>query len=85
MMRQILRQTSKLCALLGDLIVSGAGCFIFTSGFRQVAMEEEESDTKPPMPVGASSPGRLAGLAAAIFLLLFVTSEAVAAVVALQR
>jgi len=85
MMRQIHPQISKLGALIEYLIVSVSGCFVFTRGFRLVAMDAGESEAKSPMHVDASPSKRLTGIAAAIFLLLFVTSEAVAAVIALRR
>jgi hypothetical protein len=85
MMSHFLRRISKLGMFMGNLVASGAGCLVFTSGFRLVAMCEENSDSDSSTHTGGGSAGRLAGVAAAIFLLLFITSEAVAAVAALQR
>ena len=84
-MSHFLRGVSRLGALIGFAIASGAGCFVFTSGFRSVAMGEERTDAKSPSHIAGRSTSRFAEIGAAIFLLLFVTSEAVAAVVALRR
>lgn len=85
MMSKILRRLSKLSALIEYLVASGTGSFAFTSGRRLVAMDEEGSDAKPSMPVGGRPSRGLSGIVAAIFLLLFVASEAVAAVAAFRR
>jgi hypothetical protein len=85
MMSKILRRLSKLGTLMGYLVASGTGSFAFTNGHRLVAMNEEGSDRKPSMSVGGRPSGGLSGIVAAIFLLLFVVSEAVAAVAALRR
>jgi hypothetical protein len=48
-------------------------------------MDEEDSDTESPVHGKGTSPKLLAGIGAAIFLLVFIASEALAAVVALRR
>jgi hypothetical protein len=85
MKSHILHRISKLGPILGDLAASATGCFVFTRGFRLVAMDERGSDTGSPMRVVGTSPKLLAGIGAAIFLIAFVTSEALATVVALRH
>lgn len=85
MMSHIRRGISRLGTHVGYLIASGTGSFVFTNGFRLVARDDEESDTESPANVNGKSQRRMAGIGAAIFLLIFVTSEALAAVVALRR
>jgi hypothetical protein len=66
-----------------DLCVSSVGCFVFTSGFRSFAMGKERSETGAS--IRAVSPARkpLAGIIAALLLLGFVTTEALATIQAL--
>jgi len=46
MMNHILHNISKFGMAMGYLIVTGAGCFVFTSGFRAVAGNETGLDTE---------------------------------------
>jgi hypothetical protein len=48
-------------------------------------MDEEESDTEPPMHGKVWSPKLLVGIGAAIFLLAFIASQALPAVLTLRR
>lgn len=84
-MSHLLRRISAFGMFVGNLALSGVGGFAFTDGFRLVAMSADVSEQESGIRVGGRSTRRVAGIAAAIFLLLFVTSEAVAAVVALRR
>ena len=85
MMSHILRRNSKLGMLVGYLAALGARCFVFSSGFRLAAMDAEGSDTMSPVTTDRGTPRRLAGVAAAIFLLAFVASEALATIAALRH
>jgi hypothetical protein len=85
MMNRFLRSISRLGPVMGDLVASAAGCFVFTRGFRLVAMGEEESGTESPVHGKVRSPKLLAGIGAAIFLLFFIASETLATVVALRH
>jgi hypothetical protein len=73
----------KLGPLMRDLFVSAAGCFAFTRCFRLIAIGKEGSDTGPYIHVVGRSRKPLAGIGAALFLLAFVASEALAAIRAL--
>lgn len=84
-MNHILRRIATLGPVMGDLVASAAGCFVFSRGFRLVAMDEEDSDTESSVHGEGRSPRLLAGIGAAIFLLVFIAGEALAAVVALRR
>lgn len=84
-MSHIRRGISRLGMHIGYLIATCTGSFVFTNGFSLVARDEEGSDTESPANVDGKSQIRMAGIGAAIFLLIFVTSEALAAVVALRR
>ena len=85
MMNCSVRRTLNLGSLMWDLCVSSVGCFVFTSAFRSFAMDKEGSETDPSM--RAVGPGRktLAGIGAALFLLAFVTTEAMATIRALAH
>jgi lipid-binding SYLF domain-containing protein len=85
MMSHVLRRLSKLGPIMGNLVASATGCFVFTPGFRLVAMDEEGSDSESPVRVYGKSPGLSAGISAAIFLMVFITSEALATIVAHRR
>ncbi len=84
-MSHFLRRVSRLGRLVGYLAALGAGCFVFTSGLRFVATDAEGSDTMPPVTIDRRSPRRPAGIAAAVFLLAFVASEALATIAALRH
>jgi len=84
-MSSLVRRVSKLGPLMGDLVVSAAGCFAFMRGFRLVAMDKEESDAGAAPRADGRSPKLLAGIGAALFLLAFVASEALATIGALRH
>ena len=84
-MSRFVRRASKLGPLMGDLVVSATGCFVFMRGFRLVATEEKGSGTGSSMPINRRSPTPLAGIGAELFLLAFVASEAMAAIAALRH
>jgi hypothetical protein len=75
----------KLGQLSRDLFVSAAGSFAFTRRFRPVAIGKEGSDTGSSICFAVRSRKPLAGIGAALFLLAFVTSEALAAIRTLSR
>jgi hypothetical protein len=75
----------KLGPLSRDLFVSAAGSFAFTRCFRLIAKGKKGSDTGSSICVACRSRKPLAGIGAALFLLAFVTSEALAAIRTLGR
>jgi hypothetical protein len=85
MMSNILRSISKLGPIMGSLVASVTGCFEFTPGFQLVAVDEEGSQTPSPMRANDTSKAHSVGIGAAIFLMVFITSEALATIVALRR
>jgi hypothetical protein len=85
MMSRFLRRISKLGLFLSDLIASATGCFVFTRGFRFVALNEEESHSTSPIRHNDGPPKSLAGIGAALLLVAFASSEALATVLALRR
>ena len=66
-MSNILRRFSKLGPNVGNLAASATGCFIFTPGFRLVAMKEEGSEMQTPTRADDGSPGLSTGIGAAVF------------------
>jgi hypothetical protein len=46
MMCSHIRRILKLGLLMGDMVVSAAGCFVFMRGFRVVAMGQERPDAR---------------------------------------
>jgi hypothetical protein len=74
------RRVSEPGSFMGDLVLSAAGCFVFMRGFRLVAMRNEGSDTGSSMRAAGRSTKPLAGIGAALFLLAFVASEALATI-----
>lgn len=85
MMKQFARCILKLGPLMGDLAVSAAGCFVFTRGFRLVAMDKEGPDAETSVSPADTPHKSLAGIGAGLFLLAFVASEALAAIGALRH
>ena len=85
MISHILGRISKLGPIMGNLVTSAVGCFIFTPGFRLVAMDDEGSDRELPMQADDRSPGVSIGIGAAIFLMIFIASEALATIAALRH
>jgi hypothetical protein len=63
-----------------DLCVSSVGCFVFTSGFRSFAMGKEGSETGASIRAVGPVHKPLAGIGAALFLLGFITTEALATI-----
>ncbi len=84
-MSNYIRRISKLGLLIGDMVVSAAGGFVFMRGFRVVAMGQEGPDTRSSMRAVGRYTKPLAGIGAALFLLAFVASEAAATVLALRH
>ena len=84
-MSSLVRRVSKLGPLMEDLVLSAAGCFAFMRGFRLVAMGKEESDAGASLRADGRSPKSLAGIGAALFLLAFVASEALATIGAFRH
>jgi len=70
---------------MGDVLVSAYGCFALMRGFRLVAIEKNHSDKAESVRAAGTPREQVAGIGAALFLLAFVASEAVATVVALRR
>jgi hypothetical protein len=75
----------KLGPLSRDLFVSAAGSLAFTRRFRPIAIGKEGSDTGSSIYFAGRFRKPLAGIGAALFFLVFVTSEALAAMRALGR
>jgi hypothetical protein len=85
MMSRLIRRILKIGPFIADVVMSGAGCFVFTRGFRVAAMGQERPDTRSSMRAGGKSTTPLEGIGAALFLLAFVASEAAATIVAFRR
>jgi hypothetical protein len=76
MMNRFVRRVLELGSQMSRLLASAAGCFVFARGFRLVAMGEERSVPVTSNSVDGAPLRPLAGIDAALFLLAFVTSEA---------
>lgn len=74
MIRSILHPISKSGLFVSNLIASATGCFVFSRGFRSVAMSGERSCSPLPMRDNVGHSKSMAGI-----------SEAVATVLALRR
>jgi hypothetical protein len=85
MMRRLTRRILKFGSLLGGMIMSGTGCFVFVHHFRVVAVGHERPDAQPSMRVDRKSKTPFEGTGAALFLLAFVASETTATIVAFRR
>jgi hypothetical protein len=85
MMNHSVRRILNFGPLLWDLCASSVGCFVFTSGFRSFAMGNERSETGASIQAVGPAGKKLAGIGAALFLLAFVTTEALATVRALAH
>lgn len=79
------RRILNLAPVMWDLCASSVGCFVFTSGFRSFAIEKEGLDTVASIRVVRPARKTLAGIGAALFLLAFVTTEALATIPALAH
>ena len=64
MMSSYIRRLLKLGPLMGDMVVSAAGCFVFMRGFQLVATGKERPDTRSSMPANGRSLKPLAGIPA---------------------
>ena len=84
MLNFFVKRTLKLGSIMSDLFLSTAGCFAFTRGFRLVAIGREGLDAVGSIPISGASRKPLAGIGAALFLLAFVASEALATIGALR-
>ena len=85
MMSSLMRRMRQFGPLMRDMAVSGAGCFVFTHGFRMVVMGQEKPDARASKRTDGLSTKPFAGTGAALFLFAFVLSEAAATIVALRR
>jgi hypothetical protein len=85
MISRFLRPISKLGLFLRDLTATATGCFLFTRGFREFALNEEESHYTSTMRHNDGPPKSSAGIGAALLLAAFISSEALATVLALSR
>jgi hypothetical protein len=85
MMNSLIRHILKPLPLLRDLAVSATGCFALMRGFRLVATEDDGSDSAASARAAGTPRKQLAGIGAALILLAFVASEALATIGALRR
>ena len=76
---------SKLGLLLSGLIASDSGRVVFARGLPLNAMSEKKSHSTLPLRHNDGSPKSLAGIGAALLLLVFISSEALATVLALRH
>jgi hypothetical protein len=83
MMSRCADRILKLGSLVGNLCATTVGGFVFLRGFRLVASGNEESAAESSMHVDGTPAKPLAGIGAALFLLTFVTNEAVVMIRAL--
>ena len=80
-----IRRILNFGLLIGDVVVSAAGCFVFMRCSRVVATGQERPDAGSSMRADGRSIKPLAGIGAALFLLAFVASEAAATVVSFRH
>lgn len=85
MVRSILRPISKSGHFVSNLMASATGSFLFTRGFRLIALNGEEPRSAVSMSGKDGDPKPVAGIGAALLLVAFISSEAVATVLALRR
>jgi hypothetical protein len=85
MLSHLLRSTRKVGLIMGYLVASAAGCFVFARGFQLIAKDGEGADKGLPSRVVGRSPKLWAGMDAALFLMAFITSEALMTIMALRR
>jgi len=85
MMHSFARRILNFSPLSRDLAVSATGCFVLMRGFRLAAIENEGRDTAASTRAAETPRQQLAGIGAALFLLAFIASEALAAIGALRR
>jgi len=84
-MSHSIRCIRKLGPTMRDLCASVAGCFVFMPGFRLVAKGKDGADTPGFTRVAGPNHSPLAGIGAAVFLLVFIASEAFAMISTLRR
>ena len=80
MMNRFVRRSLKFGPVLWNSVASALGCFVFMRGFRLVAAEKEVRGADSSIDDAETSRVSSAGICAAIFLLVFIASEALAAV-----
>jgi hypothetical protein len=85
MISHLLRSTRKVGLIIRYLVASTAGCFVFARGFQLIAKDGEGADKGLPSRVVGRSPKLWAGMDAALFLMAFITSEALMTIMALRR
>lgn len=85
MKSHFVRHILKLGPLIWDLVVSAAGCFVLTRGFFLVATRKEGSNAAESIRTAGKSHKPLVAVGAALFLLAFVVSEALAMVGAIRH
>jgi hypothetical protein len=85
MKNNFLGRIAELGLYIGGMVVSAAGCFVFMRGFRLVATGKEEAATRSSIRAPRMYRKPLVGVGAALFLLVFITSEALATVRALRH
>jgi hypothetical protein len=79
------RRILKFGSHLLDLCVSSVGRFVFARGFRSLAMEKEGSVTRATIRAAGSARRPLADIGIGLFLLVFVTTEALTTIRALAH
>ena len=84
-MNNLFRHIVRLGPSVGNLFVTAVGGLVFMPGFRLIAMGKEKSDAELPMRADDWSLKTLAGIDAAVFLLAFAGSEALATIAALRH
>jgi len=85
MMSLFVSRILKFGSLMSFLLMSAAGWFVFIRSSRLDAMEREGSDAEATFRSGGRSNKRIAGISAAVFLMAFVTSEALFMIRAICR
>jgi len=85
MTNTFVRRISKRSQPLWDLVVSSVGGCAFIGGLRPLAIRKDGSGTRSFSRIDGSPRKPLAGIGAALFLLAFVASEALATISAFRR
>lgn len=84
-MSHFLHRISNLGPEMENLVAAAIGCFVFKPDFRLVATGEKELERKSPVGADARSSALSIGIGAAIILMVFITSEALATIVVLRH
>lgn len=79
-MSSFVRRIFKFGPLLWNLAVSAAGGFVFMRGFHRVTLGKEGLDSRASIRTIGMFRRPMAGIVAALFLLVFVSSEALATI-----